>query len=113
VDIPVLEFTLSATALVATGAASWASVRHQAKEARQDVQRLREEMASTLNSVRKATDATKDLALEALRSTKRSHERIDQVAQTTQDLEMSLTRLDERWQMWARTTQRLKMDESI
>lgn len=107
-----LQFILSVLALVATGAASWASVRQEAKQARKDVERLRSEMANMLDTTHRAIDAVNEVATESLRSTKRSHERIDAVMKAEAELEKSFARMDGQWQQWARTTQRLRLGEN-
>jgi uncharacterized protein YoxC len=105
------EFAVSVAVLVATGAASWASVRHKAEQARKDVENLRKEMANTLQSIRQAMDSVSRIAQEADRKSRVGHERIDELEDVTKSLDKSLTRLDTQWQLWARTTQRLQPGE--
>lgn len=105
-----VELVLSVIALVATGAASWAAVRSEARQARKDVEALRKEMAGSMEAVREAIGAVRQLADEALRVSRKGHERVDAIEREQQRIDRSVARLDERWRMW-RTTQRLRPTE--
>jgi DNA-binding XRE family transcriptional regulator len=105
-DIP-LQHVLWLVSIAATGGAAWAAVRAAARQARDDVRHLREEMARTLDATRKAMEALEKHLDEAYRRATRSHERIDKLVDEMGAFRKNLQVLDAQWQVWARTTQRI------